>query len=132
MELHPDSLSALVAGDVAIDLPPFHGGLTRTLRRAALRFAPGHAGRVLAIFAAVWFSLGFIGSAVDDAATHVLMITGAPHAISWSSVMRHTAWFGAANLVLGLGILAVSGRIVTRLRLRRRLSFAPPNGIVGS
>ncbi len=132
MELHPDSLSALVAGDVAIDLPPFHGGLTRMLRRAALRFSPGHAGRALTIFAAVWFSLGFIGSAVDEAATHALITIGAPHAVPWSWVMRHAAWFAAANLVLGLGILALGGWIAARLRHRRRLSFAPPNGIVGS
>jgi hypothetical protein len=131
MKLQTEGSSRKESRGASAGLRAFDSDFPSALRRLGQRFSPGRAGAAVTAFAVVWFCLGFIGSAIDEAAADACLTLGTPHAIPLSAVMRHLAWVAAANFFLGMGILALSGWVTTRGGQQRSVAFAPlPSGLV--
>jgi len=70
--------------------------------------------------AVICFSLGFIGSAFDEAsAADLLLPIDTPEVISLSWLLDHVAWFALANLTAGAAIFAFSDGMTMRARVAR-------------
>src|SRR5256885_13228353 len=72
-------------------------------------------------FAAIFFALGLIGSAFDEAsAADTFFSAGLAQTATWNWSLDHVIWFALANFIAGAGFLMLSGWFGAQRKARVR------------
>lgn len=72
-------------------------------------------------FAVIFFALGLVGSAFDEAsAADTLLSVGVPQTVTWNWSLDHVIWFAIANFIAGAGFLMLSGWFGARRKAHAR------------